>query len=155
VPQKRSVVAADQAGRVSRVLRTHVRPAQGAERGARVSGRGMRALAVIAALCGALAGVVRPALAQTSTSPVVDPSLIEAARASSSTGTAMPATSTLLPPLPGAVDPETYRVGPGDVLQLSMSGKVSRTESLEIGPEGTVLIPGVDVIDLRGLTLAD
>ena len=58
-------------------------------------------------------------------------------------------------PVAGPVDANSYRVGPGDVLQLNYSGRVSRTVSLTIGPEGTTFIPGWGVLRLGGLSLAE
>jgi protein involved in polysaccharide export with SLBB domain len=55
--------------------------------------------------------------------------------------------------LPGAVDPDTYRVGPNDVFQLTIYGGISRTEFFEVGPEGTVLLPSVGSVKVDGLTL--
>jgi protein involved in polysaccharide export with SLBB domain len=57
-------------------------------------------------------------------------------------------------PLAGAVDAATYRVGPGDVLQLLLWGRVSRNLLLEVGPEGVVLLPGAGTLDVDGKTLA-
>jgi len=57
--------------------------------------------------------------------------------------------------LPGSIDPETYRVGPGDQLQLSISGGISRLITLEVGPEGTVLLPTSGTLDVNGLTLRE
>jgi protein involved in polysaccharide export with SLBB domain len=57
--------------------------------------------------------------------------------------------------LAGAIDPSTYLVGPGDVLQLLLWGKVSRSLLLEVGPQGTVLLPGAGPIQVDGLTLLE
>ncbi len=57
--------------------------------------------------------------------------------------------------LPGAVDPATYLMGPGDVLQLSITGGISRLITLEVGPEGTVLLPSSGTLDVNGLTLRE
>lgn len=57
--------------------------------------------------------------------------------------------------LAGPVDPQTYRVGPGDVLLLQIWGKVTRTVPIEVGPEGTTLIPGSALVRVAGLTLAE
>ncbi|HYM80035.1 MAG TPA: SLBB domain-containing protein [Candidatus Limnocylindria bacterium] len=54
----------------------------------------------------------------------------------------------------GPVDPETFVVGPGDVFQLMFSGRLSRQDLLVVGPEGSVLLPGVGRLRLAGLTLA-
>lgn len=53
------------------------------------------------------------------------------------------------------VDAQSYRLGPGDLLQLNYSGRLSRSQSLPIGPEGTAFIPGWGVLRLGGLTLAE
>jgi len=57
--------------------------------------------------------------------------------------------------LAGAVDPATYRVGPGDLLILQLWGRVSRTIPLEVGPEGTVLVPGAGTVRVDTRTLLD
>ncbi|MBI1797667.1 MAG: SLBB domain-containing protein [Candidatus Eisenbacteria bacterium] len=53
------------------------------------------------------------------------------------------------------VDPDVYVVGPGDLFQLTLSGRVSRTDYLTVGPEGDLLIPGSGPFHLAGLTLKD
>jgi len=55
--------------------------------------------------------------------------------------------------LAGAVDPDHYRMGPSDVLLLSLWGGVSRSVILEVGPEGTIMVPGSGSIKIDGLTL--
>ena len=57
--------------------------------------------------------------------------------------------------LPGAVDPELYRLGPGDVLQLSVWGGITRNLTFEVGPEGTVLLPTSGTLNVDGLTLRE
>lgn len=57
-------------------------------------------------------------------------------------------------PLPGPVDPSTYRVGPGDVLRLSISGPLTREVLLTVGPEGTLALPGAGTLVVRERTLA-
>jgi polysaccharide export outer membrane protein len=57
--------------------------------------------------------------------------------------------------LAGAVDPVTYRVGPGDLLMLHLWGRVSRSIPLEVGPEGTVLVPGAGPVDVHARTLTE
>lgn len=72
-----------------------------------------------------------------------------------------PSSSTPLPTLgPGLagivtapVDADAYVVGPGDVFQLTLSGRVSQSEFLTVGPEGDLLIPGTGLVRLSGLTL--
>ena len=75
----------------------------------------------------------------------------------STPGAAQPGASALGPGTGGIVtapvDPETYVVGPGDVFQLTLSGRVSRTDYLTVGPEGDLLIPGSGPVRISGLTL--
>lgn len=81
--------------------------------------------------------------------------LTEAARAAA--GASSPSTSlpSGAPPLAGAVDPQLYWVGPGDVLQLAIWGRMTRTDLLEVGPEGTVLVPGAGVVRVAGRSLTE
>ena len=60
-----------------------------------------------------------------------------------------------LNPLAGPVDPESYRVGPGDLLRLELWGRVSRTVLIEVGPEGIVTLPDAGTIKVDGRTLAE
>jgi protein involved in polysaccharide export with SLBB domain len=60
------------------------------------------------------------------------------------------------PPLlsqPGAVNPKTYRLGPGDLLQLDMWGRVARSVALEVSPEGKIFLPGSGPLNVSGQTL--
>ena len=60
-----------------------------------------------------------------------------------------------LPAMSGPVDPKVYRVGPGDYLQIQIWGRVSKTWSVPVGPEGYILIPGAGSMSVSGKTLAD
>jgi polysaccharide export outer membrane protein len=57
--------------------------------------------------------------------------------------------------LAGPVDPATYRMGPGDLLFLHLWGQTTRNVPLEVGPEGTVLLPDEGLVPVAGRTLAD
>ncbi len=57
--------------------------------------------------------------------------------------------------LAGPVDPAAYRVGPGDLLLLTLRGQVSRNIPLEVGPEGSVLLPDEGLVSVAGRTLAE
>jgi protein involved in polysaccharide export with SLBB domain len=57
--------------------------------------------------------------------------------------------------LAGPVDPQTYRLGPGDRFLLVLRGPVAVDASLEVGPEGAILIPNEGVVFVAGRTLAD
>jgi protein involved in polysaccharide export with SLBB domain len=60
-----------------------------------------------------------------------------------------------LPPLAGAVDPDHYRVGPGDQFLLSLWGPLTRTVPLTVGPEGVLLVPEFGSLAVAGLTLTE
>lgn len=62
------------------------------------------------------------------------------------------ATTQFLPDVAGPVD-ERYRLGPGDVLVLIVTGDVEMTHTLEVTREGFVLIPQVGQIYAANLTL--
>ena len=57
--------------------------------------------------------------------------------------------------LAGPVDPDVYLLGPGDVLLLTLWGRVSRSVPIEVGPEGSALIPGSAPLRVAGRTLRD
>ena len=54
----------------------------------------------------------------------------------------------------GPVDPKTYILGPGDVLQLELLGKLTRTALFEVSPEGKVFLTGAGPLEVAGHTLA-
>jgi polysaccharide export outer membrane protein len=51
------------------------------------------------------------------------------------------------------VDPNAYVVGPGDVFTLTLSGRVSESNMVTVGPEGDMMVPGVGVVRVGGLKL--
>ena len=53
------------------------------------------------------------------------------------------------------VDPETYVVGPGDVLQLYIWGEFDVSYPMPVDPEGRILIPTVGDFAVFDLTLAE
>ncbi len=57
--------------------------------------------------------------------------------------------------LPGAIDPAGYRVGAGDLLQLTLWGGVSRTIPMEVNPEGTVQLPTTGPMHVEGKLLGE
>ena len=54
----------------------------------------------------------------------------------------------------GPVDPNTYVLGPGDELELNLWGRLQKTVSLDVSPEGRLFVPGRGAIDVSGKTLA-
>jgi protein involved in polysaccharide export with SLBB domain len=70
---------------------------------------------------------------------------------SRATSLASPATS---PALSGPIDPATYRLGPGDRLLLQWSGRLTRTDLIDVGPEGDVYLSEAGTLNVAGQTLA-
>lgn len=65
--------------------------------------------------------------------------------------------ATVLPASPAieqAVDPERYILGPGDMLQIVISGSTELSYQIRVSPEGSLQIPSVGTIDVRNLSLA-
>lgn len=55
----------------------------------------------------------------------------------------------------GPIDPATYRLGPGDQLTIQVWGRATRILTLDVGPEGGVLLPEAGLAQVGGLTLND
>lgn len=102
-------------------------------------------LALVATLSSAS---VEPARAQGAPSIVNPPEAVD--RGARSPATLVPSQI----PLSGVLDPEVYRLGPGDVLVANVWGKISMNLPLEVGPDGAVFVPGHGSIDVSGMTLA-
>jgi protein involved in polysaccharide export with SLBB domain len=58
-------------------------------------------------------------------------------------------------PMSRPVDPTEYVVGPGDLLQINMSGGVTRSWDAMILPEGTLYVPSIGPIPMTGITLVE
>jgi protein involved in polysaccharide export with SLBB domain len=58
-------------------------------------------------------------------------------------------------PLAGAIDPDVYRLGPGDVMRLALLGPLSRQTTLPVTAEGTLFLPDMGAIHVAGLTLSE
>ena len=56
-------------------------------------------------------------------------------------------------PVAGPIDAATYVLGPGDVVRVVFSGPLLQEVTVDVGPEGTVVIPDHGAIHLGGLTL--
>ena len=56
-------------------------------------------------------------------------------------------------PLAGTIDPDRYRLGPGDVMRLALFGPLSRQTTLPVTPEGTLFLPDMGAVHVAGLTL--
>ena len=55
----------------------------------------------------------------------------------------------------GVVDPDLYHVGPGDLLQVQMWGRVSRSWVVAVGAEGILSLPGSGALKVAGRTLTE
>lgn len=60
----------------------------------------------------------------------------------------------IAPPLEAPIDPRSYRMAPGDLLQLEVGGETDRSWRLAVSAEGQLLLPGSSAIDTNGKTLA-
>lgn len=54
----------------------------------------------------------------------------------------------------GAVEAAHYVLGPGDVLELDLWGRLSQTALLTVSPEGTIFLPAGGPLSVSGRTLA-
>ena len=61
----------------------------------------------------------------------------------------------VLAPMSRPVDPAEYAVGPGDALQIVLSGSITRSWDAMVLPEGALFVPGVGSIPVTGLTLLE
>ncbi len=104
----------------------------------------MARIAPIAALLLLALGAVSPALAQTDDD-------ISSVRNRAAAAPAAPEAS---PPIEGRVDPDTYRVGPGDEFAFRHSD-LSDPKILRVGPAGEILFPDAGAVFVAGLTLRD
>lgn len=55
----------------------------------------------------------------------------------------------------GAIDPNEYKVGPGDILFISISGLDEKIFTPAIDPEGFIYVPRIGAIDLRNKSLTE
>jgi protein involved in polysaccharide export with SLBB domain len=53
------------------------------------------------------------------------------------------------------VDPDVYRVGPGDIFRLNLSGRISESTLLTVDAEGFIFVPTVGGARVDGLTLTE
>ncbi|MFQ5868641.1 MAG: SLBB domain-containing protein [Candidatus Zixiibacteriota bacterium] len=56
--------------------------------------------------------------------------------------------------LESSIEPETYILGPGDMLQVDLWGEMPTSFQTIVTPEGTLLLPTVGKIEVGGLTLS-
>lgn len=94
-----------------------------------------------------LALLARPLLAQ---QPALPDSSTRATVPREASAGATPA-----PPLDAPVSRTAYRLGPGDVLNVSVFGDFNQQYTLTVGPEGSVMVPEAGVAKVLGLDLND
>jgi polysaccharide biosynthesis/export protein len=66
-----------------------------------------------------------------------------------------PSAGPVVAPMSRPVDPAEYAVGPGDALQIVLSGSITRSWDAMVLPEGALFVPGVGSIPVTGLTLLE
>ncbi|HTQ45557.1 MAG TPA: polysaccharide biosynthesis/export family protein, partial [Polyangiaceae bacterium] len=57
--------------------------------------------------------------------------------------------------LAGFVNPDRYRVGPGDQIVILTWGPITRSQSVVVGPEGEVVIPEIGILNVSGRSLTE
>jgi protein involved in polysaccharide export with SLBB domain len=57
-------------------------------------------------------------------------------------------------PIDGIINPDEYILGPNDILQLNVFGGISFDYSLRVTPEGMVVIPTVNEVSVKNLSLS-
>ena len=98
-------------------------------------------------------------LAQAQT-PTTSPSLLEALRQIQSGNQSSSDVQALESPqvtwsVEAPVDPATYRVLPGDGMNLGVWGEVAKTWALRVSPEGDIVVPVLGPAHIGGLTLVE
>jgi protein involved in polysaccharide export with SLBB domain len=51
--------------------------------------------------------------------------------------------------------PPAYKLGPGDVLQIIMTGMINDSLALQVGPQGDVYIPPAGLLKIEGMTVGE
>lgn len=57
--------------------------------------------------------------------------------------------------LEGAIDPETYLVGPGDAFNIELEGLRQYNSVVTVSPEGKLIIPTLGVYDVQGKSVTE
>lgn len=58
-------------------------------------------------------------------------------------------------PVEVAIDPNTYLLGPGDLLGINIISKENISLPIRVNPVGEIMIPSVGVLSVNGISLAD
>lgn len=49
--------------------------------------------------------------------------------------------------------PQAYRLGPGDILQIILTGMINDSLPLQIGPQGNIYVPPAGLLNVNGMTV--
>lgn len=110
----------------------------------------------LALLCGAWFGGASASLSVAPALAAAAPSLLGSTGASepAGAGSSMQGLAGPEEPIEGRVDPNTYRVGPGDQFALRYSDLMD-PRILRVNPSGELLLPDAGTVSVAGLTLRD
>jgi len=56
--------------------------------------------------------------------------------------------------LEATIDPDSYVIGAGDVLEIGFWGEINRSDAVRVNPDGTVIVPHIGPLNVDGLTLS-
>ncbi len=51
--------------------------------------------------------------------------------------------------------PDSYRIGPGDVIQIVLSGLINDVMVVQVGPQGDIYVHPAGILDVEGLTIEE
>ncbi len=103
-----------------------------------------RCLLVLALLAVWTLGTV-PGQAQTGSTPPAVPG-------PQATAAAAPATDAAVVPVNGTIDPSDYRIGPEDVLQVSIWKNEAMSRTVPVRPDGKITLPLLNDVEAAGMT---
>jgi protein involved in polysaccharide export with SLBB domain len=108
-------------------------------------------------LSGALLALPRVVVAQVSSPADTTSESVagEARRASSVAGEAQRPSRSDAPLLGAPVQADRYVLGPGDRLDISMFGALNRIVPVDVSPGGELVIPGIGIVSVGGLTITE
>jgi len=116
----------------------------------------IRVAGSVLALCATLASAwPAPALAAAEQRPFFEYDLLFPKSTEGVTPGAIAVAPEISPPLETPIDPGTYVVVPGDLLQLQVGGETDRAWRLAVTASGRLLLPSAESIDAAGRTLEE
>ena len=95
-----------------------------------------------------VAATSRPALSQDRIQDLIN-------AANNNSRPAVAQVSPTLPPSSGPIDPAEYVLGPGDMMQLNLTGGLTRSWDLVVSPDGSLYVPTVGGLRAAGLSLLE